>query len=359
MNRRTFSPIFLSLTFLLSLAAAPLVAQPIDFGKMAEEKEREELSTLLTETRTLWQGEAEQLQFETGVLDDELLVLSATNRRLRFSVGNEFDPLEGDYSQRIPGKILFLDLHSLPNRPEIALSTVTFLTGQELKTNVFMIRLNEGEPEVTSFHEATWKLLRPVGNRMMSQVFDPGELWQNEIHLLRTTQSGYSRDEPVSLPEGSRLMSVTRLDEQRRVSINGEGDLVLSRNDEVLSTVEGDFGATSHVLEPLRGNWRRTDKQEPVRLAPEHVEGEELIVVMVNPPVRTGLQGFFSQGNSPSTIKFFSFRGNELTEQSLLGPYEGRVLDLEVSPANPDQLLWTRRTPNGRVLLEMLDMSRL
>ena len=352
--------ISLSLLLVGSVLADTGRAQTIDFGKMDVEKESSRnISKLLTETQQLWEGQTENLQIETGMLDGKLLVLTATNQRLRVNLGNELDLLEGEVSRRIPGKILLLDSHSLPNRSGRALVTVTFLTGDEFRTTVLVVSREAGEINLQKFDSKPWKMIRPVGDRMFSQTFDPNKLWQNDISFLRTTRTGYVNDRETDLPEGIRLTSLARLSDERWVGTNGNGNLVLLEGGKILSTVEGDFGAPSHVLKPLNNSWRRGDQGEPVRITPEVIEGEELLVVMENPPVQTGLQGFLSPGSDPSTLKFFSYGDNELTERSMVGPFEGRVLDVEVPPANPNQLLWLRKLSEERVVLEMLDLSRL
>jgi hypothetical protein len=334
-------------------------SQTFDFGTSANEEASRSVSELKQEAETLWRGKAEYLQFETALLRNQLLFISATSTNLSLNLGTELDPLRTEFEKRMPGKILLIDAHSLPDRPRIAVLSVTYLTGDRFKTSVFVVRSEDGRPKLREFEESNWRLIRPVGGWMMAQQYDPESLWQQPINYLTTKTSGYVTGESVPLPDSARLMSLLKLTDEQWVYINKSGDLILTDGKEILSTISGEFGATPTLLRPIRNSWKRQNLSEPVRLSPEYIPSKEWLAVMENPSAPSGLLGWFSRRNEPSTIKLFSTEGSSIGLLDTIGPFPGDVFDVEVSPANPHQLLWLRRNLEGNVVLEMLDLNEL
>ncbi len=345
----------------VTIAGEDALAKTYDFGNFSDREIQDRRPPNLLHQRTvIWRGNINYLQFETGKLDGKLLLLSATSKHLRVHLGKENLRLLGNRTKlRVPGKILYLDSHSLPDRPKIAIATVTFLTGNRLKTNIYTLRFADGTVQLSTFDQSNWRLVRPVNDRMMSQSFDLETLWKDEISLLKTTSSGYKKNRTAHLPGSSRLMTLRYLSHGQWVEIGSNGNLRLIENQSVHSKSNGNYGVTPFTLKPLRENWRRAIISEPLRFPPVYLPNQRLVAVMANPPTHSGLRGFFQEDKKASFVQLFSVNQNQLKQQLTVGPFPKNILDLEVPGMNQNQLLLLRRTVEKTVVLEMLDFSEL
>lgn len=350
----------LSCLIVLILTAGPVAAQTINFEELDTDEETRQLPDLLQKKQTLWTGKTETLVLETGILSSELLTVSATSNKLHVNTGQSLNLLNGELEETLPGRILYLDLHSARDHPNIALMTVTLLSQETLRTRVFSLRQDpEGNLSLNDFYRSNWSLIRPVGDRMLRQQYDAQSRWVDEVQEMNTTRSGYQPGESLELPSGSRLYSLTPIGDDRWSYVDANGALTLLENGSVSTKIKGNFSSTAHKIQPARTNWQQGSEAEPIRLPPVVLDERNTLAVMYNPNPTGGLMGWIYGGSASSSIELFSLDEGTLQFAGSIGPLRSRVLDVEVPEANPNQLLWLRRSGRNEVSLEMIDFSSI
>lgn len=353
----------LSLTLIvvcILCVTSPSQAETIDFNDLSQQSNNDRLETLLNERKTLWTGRTGFLNFEAGVLDDELLLVSATSNRLIVNTGQSLDLLNGDLQESLPGRVLYLDLHSVPRHPRIALVTVTILAQNTLKSTVYSLKTTPDEGlKLNAFYESNWSLIRPLEDQLYRQQYDPQSLWIENIEYLQTTRSGYKPAGSLGAPSGARLSSMTRLGDTEWAIINNDGNLLHIVDGRVTTRIRGNFGGTSHMLQPRQTKWSEGELGEAIRLPPVQMKNQNILAVMYNPRSSGGVLSWIFGGSSPSSIELFNLGGKRLQFQGSIGPLQGRVLDVEAPASSSNQLLWLRRSGRKEVSLEMIDFSKL
>lgn len=356
----TKTRVLLLVLLLTTVGANTSTAQTVDFENLDTERETQDLPDLLQRKKTLWSGRTETLYFETGVLADELLTVSATANRLHVNTGQTLRLLNGELQEKIAGRILYLDLNSVRGHNKIALLTVASLVQDTLRSRVFTLRQDADEDlSLNEFYRSNWSLVRPVGDQMFRQQYDPQSLWVDEIQAMTTTQSGYEPAKALNLPERARLSSLTRIDGERWSFVDARGALTLVKNGSVTTKIKGNFASTPDKIQPSRANWQQGTRTEPIRLPPVVLPERNTLAVMYNPNPSGGLMGWLYGSSSPSSIELFSYDDDSLEFSGSIGPLRSRILDVEVPEANPNQLLWLRTSGRDEVSLEMIDFSKI
>lgn len=335
----------------------PVLGGTIDFGRFESSDSSSDLDTVIEERTRIWAGTTDNLQLETGILDGELVTIGASSDKLFVNRENEIQLLDGDIERNVPGEILLLDYSRVPDKAKVNLLTVTYLSGDQVITNVYFLRQSDTGMNLRKFNTSEWMLMRPVGRRMVGQKFNLKQIWNEEISTFSPRKNDYVTESSLSLPVGARAMSLLQLKDDRWIYIGPSGKLTLSRYERELASIPGDFGAIPHLLEPVQESWSRTRDREPVRLAPEYLPSKGFIAVLENPPSLSGFLRLFGYERNQSSVKLFAMNQDDFVLERTLGPFDRTVLDLEVPPANPDQLLILRRTGESEVALEMIDFS--
>jgi hypothetical protein len=358
MNRFS-TRVFCRCLFLFLVFSIPfkLPAQSFDFGKLDNAEKQESVTDLLEEKEVLWKGNVDVRQFETGFLNDRLVVFYTTGNSLHLRKGNSLDFADPDRSEDLPGKVLYLDYADLPSRKGQSLVTVTFMSQNQFKTQLYLFKYTDDEMSLQKIAERPWELVRVVNQQLLGQNYDPSRIWEPTIHTLTIQEESYAEGETYQLPSEARLMSLRSLEADTHVFIDGGGNLNLTNGGRILNQQKGQYGATPELLKPMNENWRRTDKMEPVRLPPEVGPSGDRLAVTVNPPKPSGLQGLFFGGNASSSVEIIRLENQSFISESSVGPFNNPVLDLEIPPANPDQLLWIRRTEANNLVLEMIELT--
>lgn len=356
-GRRGIDRVLLLLLIVFLAVPSESPGQSFDFSELKPDEEQKTVTNLLKDKEVLWRGDVDVRQFETGFFNDQLVVFYTTGSSLHWKENNSIDFRSPDQSEQLPGKILYLDLAELPERPGQAMVTVTYMAQNQFKTRLYLYETDSKKTSLTRITERSWELVRAVGARLLSQEYDPSRIWKSSIFTLTIQEGQYRKDEPYPLPDGTRLMSLRKVPNNRHVQIGRDGTLELLDQKQTIDRLNGHYGATPEILKPLNENWRRTDQQEPVRLPPEIGPSGERLAVSQNPPQATGLQGLLFGGQSTSSIEIIQLQDQSLVTESSIGSFKQPVLDLEIPPANPDQLLWIRRSGSGTILLEMVELT--
>lgn len=357
------------LVFLVVVLVFPPVpharSDSVDFGNLeprsAEPSPRTPVprSRNLTRHRsTIWSGAAPNLQLETGLVQDQVLWVAASNTELHISHGTRREFYPGDRVERIPGQLVLLDLHSLPRDESRALITLIYFHGDQLRTRIYAFEAGSN-PRLARLHEENWTAIRPVGDLLYAQSYDRNRLWLPTIYRLRTTRAGYEKSARVKFPEGTRLTSLTEIDPRRHVYVNENANLVYTLSGRVLDQIDGTYGASTEMLTPRGRTMRESTEKEPVFLPPAFLPDANLIAVAENPLPRTGLRGWLFGGETPSSLQLFRPLEDRFETVANIGPFQHRILDVEVPEANPSQLLWLRRRADGDLVLEMIDFDNL
>ncbi len=346
-------PPIILLTFLL---VSSVHGQSFDFGELETKEEQKTVKNLLEDKEVLWRGDVDVRQFETGFFDDQLVIFYVTGTTLHWKQGRSLDFSSPDHSKELPGKVLYLDFAQLPERPGQSLITTTFMAQNQFKTRLFLYEPSDQEFSLTKISERNWELVRVVGSQLLSQEYDPSRIWRSKIQNLVIEDGQYQRGDPYTTSDEVRLMSLRKLPNDQLLHIDRKGNLELLDGKERITQLDGQYGATPEILKPLNENWRRTDQQEPVRLPPQVVPSGKRLAVSVNPSQSSGLQGLLFGGDKSSSIEIIRLEDQSLVVETTIGSLDGPVLDYEIPPANPDQLLWLRRSDSG-TLLEMVEIN--
>lgn len=360
---------FNRLIFLLvvSLLAFTFVGIPgvqsYDFSRLGEpSNQTREPRNFTNDVQSLRTGSIPGLsQFEVDAIDGKLVWIVGADRTLHLSTGNNPKFTPGDYTRELSGTIVKLDLFPLVNQSNQALLTVIVKSSSTLKTNIFSVKLSGQHSLLRKIENKNNHVLRPIGNYLLGQTFDPSAVWQKTIYRYRTTKSGYQQDVPVHLPVSQpRLLSLSSLGEDRWAMITQSGDLTLLTNRSVLDTVDGNFGATQHNLSSNRAMSKRPETTEPIRLPPNYIQSQDLLSVTRNPSSSWGLGSLLFGGNTAgnAVIKLFQVRRNQLVRAGSIGPLNGRIVDVDSPQTSPEQLLWVRVEKPDTFHLEMIDFSK-
>ncbi len=157
-----------------------------------------------------------------------------------------------------------------------------------------------------------------------------------------------------------RLLSMTWLGNGRWGAVTPDGNLNLVSSGDVLDTVQGNFGTTRNGV-PSRGTLSRSpDINERIRLAPGYLKPDKILAAVENPAGSNRLSSqLFGDGSPPRVmVRLFRIRRNQLIRTGFMGPLRGRIIDMDVSNAAPQQLLWLRIEPPDTYHLEMIELAR-
>lgn len=350
---------------MVALSPGPSWTDTYDFSTFESNEENNTTrKTDFTDKRLeLWNGAGRNIKrFETVLIGDRLVWAYVMNRSIHFRSGKRPDFGTGSIQEKIPGLILNFDLYSLDHSQGNALLTVTYRSNKSLYTAIYSLNQTGNSLRLKKFKTLESTALRPLDQFMYGQTYGPATFWATSIYEYRTTSTGYQQGQPLNLPVNSkRIFSLTSLGSDRWIAINGKGNLVLTARGRKFNQVEGDFGITTDSLNTDRAASRRPEKSEPIRLSPAYLPEKNIVAVPKNPRNESGLQGFLFGGGSSSASSIVLFRINQSTISKIgsIGPMSGRIRDLEVPTANPNQLLWLRTSTDDRSILEMVDFSSL
>jgi hypothetical protein len=356
-DEKQISTILTIIVIFSSFLVPEVQGQSFDFGELETKEEQNTATNLLKDKEVLWRGDVDVRQFETGFPNDQLVVFYTTGTNLHWKQGSSIDFSSPDHSEELPGKVLYLDWARLPERPGQSLITTTFMAQNQFKTRLYLYEPNDQESTLTRIAQRNWELVRVVGSQLLSQEYDPSEIWGSPVFTLTIEDGSYQKDDPYPLPDDVRLMSLRKLSDDQLIHIGRHGNLELLDGKETVAQLDGQYGATPEILKPLRENWRRTDRQEPIRLPPEVISDGDRLAVSFNPPQSSGLQGLLTGGGGSSSIEIIRLEDQSLVPESSIGSFENPVLDFEIPPANPNQLLWLRRSDSGTIVLEMVELN--
>ncbi|MFB6345769.1 MAG: hypothetical protein ABEK50_08370 [bacterium] len=346
----------LSILLAWMLSVGPVSSKTVDFGELQQEKNSGSLPSLLDNKERLWSGKAKQLHLETGLFSDDLLVVSATSKKLFVSTGGPIDLLSGSISKRLPGRIVNLDLKTSSGSTEVAHVAVTLVTGNTLKTKIFdLTKTKKDNLTLTQVFRTNWALVRNVEDSFYRQEFDPQSGWVDEIVKIDVSPSSGPLQRTLRIPKTSRLDSLSHIDDNRWVFLEGNGHLVLVVDGERTAVIEGNFGRSSRTPTVGNGRSKQFDPDRFLRLAPVYLKKDHLLAVVNNPSPGRGIMNIFRAGETHSSIELFELSNDSLKKIGSIGPQDGRVLDVDVSDANPNQLLWIQQLDDKTVSLEMID----
>lgn len=339
------------------IAGIPIPVQSVDFGSLPADTESmrstSENQSLLNYRKTLWRGQPDDLLFEVTTLNQSLVWISATNNKLHVNEGDHVNPYPGSVSLEVPGEILAMDVNSMPHLESKILISLTLLQGNQLISK--LVSYNGSTDSLTPYYQSRWKALRPLDGFLYGQPYSAEQGWGASIYRLQTTADGYRRSESSDLPTDAVLLHMTRLPSGATVYLDEGGDLRLARGNQILANIDGSFGESSRTYRHRADQQRGSHNQ--IRIPPEYIASRNRVAVVDNPSAHRGILDVMKTAGK-SDIHLFHWNGDELGESVRLGPMNGRILDLEVSHANPDQLLWLRQSPAGPVFLEMVDFGR-
>lgn len=360
------SPSFGALGFLLcvfltpaSLHAGP--GDPIDFRRLdtAPETPPADRRRIIGGEKTIRSFNRDITQFETAMLSGRLLWAASDEDHLYFARGAEGlgQLVRSGLRVELDGRIVSLDLHTMSHLPDTVLLSVVHRSvrqmGDRILTTLYAVETSGEQLRVDSYYRTHDRVVRLIGDRFFAQGFDAPDMWRRKIYRLKSTDSGYEVETELNRPDDTRLLSTSALPGGLWAQLLSRGDLVLSRGDRTVARREGNFG-----LRPFELTSRsKHARSEPVRVPPVYLPNHEQIAVVRNPP-DPGLFGLLSENGGESYLKLFEVQPPSLDEVALIGPFPTRFLDVEVSEANRDQLLWLRRRKGGGSILQVVDLSR-
>lgn len=348
------------LTFILSFCSGTIV-KAYDFSDLGGDTEsnRIEKRNLTNDVRTIRRGSAPDLkQFEVEELNGKLLWVGIGDRKIHLTRGGTPRLTDGHLQKEVDGSILAADLHTL--RDSRVLLSVVFRTYTGLDSKMYVLSAKNESLNLREMDHKQGVALRILGDTLYGQAFTTNAFWNGPIVRYEPGDQRYNRNEPVKLPvERPRLLSSIRIEDNRWATIDPSGDLSLVSPAKVLQKIEGDYGATNVNFSSERANTRRPERSENLKLAPVYSSEQNLLAVARNPSSGSGFMSLFSGGSSgnQAILSFFEHHNNRLHESATAGPLEGRIVDLHVSKANENQILWLRKLEDGSYRLEMLDFS--
>lgn len=311
--------------------------------------------------KILWEGDLRIDHLERSVLGGkDLWVLGTTGKILITDVGDS-GPEDVLTSRELPGRLLSLDFYPFPNRPGQGLLTVSYALNDILKSRVYQIKQPDDPtdpPRLRRFTTETRALIRPLGSFLYAQEVTPYDGWGSGIVRLHTKRSGYERGQPLAGPDSLRLLSLASIPGTKaklRAGVDAKGNLVLLRKGRVLDTVEGNYARSGRSIREDRVPRPDRREPEPLRLPPAASEQGPILAVPTNPKPTSGLQSWLAD-DPISFLNLFEVRNETLREVRTLGPYRGRLLDLEFMKRGNGPLVWLRRN-SGRTYLEELSGS--
>ncbi|MFB6345770.1 MAG: hypothetical protein ABEK50_08375 [bacterium] len=306
--------------------------------------------------KELWRGRTASLYFEMGTLNAELLSVSATPRRLYISTGKPYKLLQGQLVKRLPGGVVHLDLHSVPQRSNFAAISLTYFARSKFKSAVLSLyRHVNGTLELNTLYQGDWQLVRPLGNQFYRQTYSPSGSWENPFERLTTTQSSYEVNGTLSIMKDALLSSTTKIDENLWSTITSGGELVVVDHGRIASRINGNFNASVHRIKPGSKD-DQSNKSDPLRLPAVYFDDRNQLVVIRNPKPSSGYFSWLFGETKQATLEMFDFK-NPLQHKARVGPLPGRILDFESSRNDGSKLFWLRRENEKTVILESVDLS--
>lgn len=351
------------LTSMLTLSTS-VKGEEFDYSRSAQQKDSpNQVRNLTNQVVPLKTLQSKSInQFETDLLGSSPVWIIAANHKILISRGNQPDFNSTKLSVSKPSKIINLDLFTFPRKNSQALITISFLTGSTLRTDIHKLTIDNDNLKQQLIQKSSGALVRPIGDLLYGQSFSKSMLWSDQIKQYKTEAGKYRPGTPLKFPvQQARLLTLTSLSDGKWIMINPEGNLHLMTRSNILDTISGNYGMTGNSLETKRLKERRPEKAEAVRLKPVYIPSKNIVATADNPGENSGLGQLFSGGNSgrdDSNIDLFQVDGT-LAKYGSLGPLNGKIVDLEVPEANPDQLLWIRQSEANQYKLEMIDFSSL
>jgi hypothetical protein len=340
---------------LVLTAHGPSPAQTVDFEALGERESqapRNQRRTLIESRQQLWEGRVNRLMFETAITRGTLVWASVDGTQLHVSTGQQIGLYPGDIRKQFGGRILSLDVNRMPHLRNRILISVTYWTQNRIVTD--LLSFNVQSRELATFHSTNMAAIRPLNNFLYGQSYDPFGGWATDVFRLSTTSEGYQWDREVKVPAGARLLHMERLPGGHVSYIKDDGTFVVSKGPRITRSISEGFGGKSRFFGQY--NPREDTRRSSVRMPPQFIAKHNLIAVAKNNVNGAGVDVELSTGEE-GAIELFRWRRGSIVNRFTLGPVPGRILDIEISGANPSQLLWLRRVESERVVLEMIDLS--
>ncbi|MFB6355471.1 MAG: hypothetical protein ABEJ65_03025 [bacterium] len=330
-------------------------AESLDFRKLKKTSERVQDTSDVTwsEPVRMWSAPRPLNFLETGELHGELLWVVSDKHKIMLSQGRSLSKISRGIEKTMDGTILSMDLHSLPNQFGSALLTVIHEYNSELLSTLFYVRQTKEKLSLQRYKQIPLKAVRPVGDFLYQQRYDPGRLWQPNINRLGTSKSKFKVGRTVTSSDKTRLLSMTSIGNRRFLTLDKAGNLRLLEDGSILDQVDVNFGLNPVAVYP-RGD---SVEPEPVRIPPVWLFKRKLVVTVNSPDQTGGVQNWLTSEPDRSRLRVFHLKDKRLHPVGRSETYPGIITDLEVSSFNPNQVIWIRRT-DEETILEVVDFTR-
>ncbi|MFB6355847.1 MAG: hypothetical protein ABEJ65_04960 [bacterium] len=337
-----------------------------DFGKVQDKsgtssgrsRQPSKAINITEDVEVLWETKAPYLLLELGSLKDQLLWVVSDKRNVHVTLGRGASFYPGNKTQKVPGMVINLNVHSLKHMPKTALVTVGYKQGNHVNTRIYTLRVSNGDQiNISTFSNFEYQLIRPVGPYLYRQQFDVSVIWKTIIHKMHTKGKSLEKGKKFGGPEKGRLSSLEHLYGNRFATIDSEGNLIVFVPDKHGKRLPAGFGRGLTNFSSLTEQSRnRESTGEPLRLPPAYSSRKQLLSVIKNPPVKNSMDDWINNATSNSFIYLFDEKSLGFVGE--IGPFSHPVFDVEVPPQNPNQLLWFRRKGNQKTVLEMVDLDK-
>ncbi|MFB6345419.1 MAG: hypothetical protein ABEK50_06575 [bacterium] len=352
-GRCKFRAILMIAMGLLMGSVLPLGA--VDFGEYKQSSEKSvKQKQIQVEPEKLWSGQGESLRFEVTSFQEDVLWVVADSKKIHLQTGLTGGLLPGAFSKRIPGEIYEVEISPFPSRPDFVLLSVFYKHGPNFRTTLYGIQPGENRFQLREIRTFDLKLVRPVDGRLYQQGIPPGELWKDAIYHVKTGGQFEVSSAPLPFTGEPRLTSLVQHNNGKWVYLDNNGSMHYVDGKTILDEVDSQYGTLNKIIKSGRSDRSR----ESLRLAPVLLGNGDLLAVAKNSSYRGGAQQMFTEQQA-GFLELFQVNNQSLVSVETFGQQADRILDVETSHLNPNQLLWLAKTGPGEVALMMADFSHL